>query len=102
MPETSITFKLPDGVSLQRLILNDKGSWDAVCVYWASEDEYGVTIPTQYGYAFKQHLPGKAIELAGQDARDKFLRLRNKRNSKPPPGSKPLTEEEELAKLLGL
>lgn len=99
---TTITFTLPEGTSLQRLILNEHGTWDACCVYWASADKYGVAIPTQFGYAFKQHKLEKAIELAAQDARDKFIRLRNKRNSRPAPGSKPKTKEEELNELLDL
>lgn len=102
MIQHTLTFSLPEGVALQRLILNDKGTYEAVCVFWSAPDKYGVAIPTQFGYAFKQHKAEKAIELAGQDARDKFLRIRNQRNSRPPPGSKPLTEEEELMKLLDL
>lgn len=102
MREITLTFKLPEGVELSRLILNDKGSWEATCIKYSEPDKYGVAIPSQFGYAFKQHKPERAIELAGQDARDKFIQLRNRRNSKPPPGTKPLTEEEELFKLLDL
>jgi hypothetical protein len=102
MTQHTLTFNLPTGVSLARLILNDKGSWEAVCCYWTEPDRYGVAIPTQFGYAHKQHKAEKAIELAGQDAWDKFRAIRNKRNSRPAPGAKPLTEEEELLKLLDL
>lgn len=102
MTEHTLTFKLPEGVALSRLILNDKGSWEAVAIHWSQPDRYGVAIPSQFGYAFKQHKAEKAIELAGQDARDKFLRLRNQRNSRPAPGQRPLSEEEELSKLLDL
>ena len=98
----TLSFTLPEGTALSRLILNDKGSWEAVCVRWTENDKHGVAIPTQFGYAFKQHKPERAIELAAQDARDKFLHLRNKRNSRPAPGTKPLSEDEELANLLGL
>jgi hypothetical protein len=100
--EITLSFKLPASVSLTRLILNDKGSWEASCVRWSEPDRYGVVIPAQIGYAFKQHTAERAIELAGQDAAAKFAQLKQRRNSRPAPGAKPLSEEEELMKLLDL
>jgi len=95
----TLEFELPEGVDIQRIILNDQGSYEAVCVHWSAPDKWGVPIPTQFGYAFKQHKLEKAIEIAGQAARDNFNRIKGARK---PPRTEPLSEEEELKQLLGL
>lgn len=96
---TEVTLKIHPKSDLIRLA-QSKDGWEAAVAYWSQPDKWGNTIPTQFGYGYKAHSIQKAIDIAYEDAKFKFHRILAARNSVNP--TKPLTEEEQLLKLLNL
>ena len=101
MPKLKIELDLPEGVDFIRLAFSKDG-WEAACCARASEDRYGIAIPSQMGYAFKGKTPELAIKEAASMAVHHRNKIKQQRNNRPDPNAPKLTEGETLAKLLGL
>ena len=101
MPKLKIELDLPEGVDFIRLAFSKDG-WEAACCAWASEDRWGVAIPSQMGYAFKGKTPELAIKEAASMAVHHRNKIKQQRNNRPDPNAPKLSEADSLAKLLGL
>lgn len=101
MPKLKIELDLPEGVDFIRLAFSKDG-WEAACCAWASEDRWGVVIPSQMGYAFKGKTPEAAIKEAASMAVFHRNKIKQQRNNRPDPNAPNVSEADSLAKLLGL
>ena len=101
MARFELSVDLPEGCDLVRLQNGEKG-WEACVISYATKDKYEVGIASQFGYAFKQNSPKRAIEIAAAEAREGTNKIKRQRAAGRDPRLPKLSPEEELLVALNL